>query len=150
MSKAVMPYCPDDRHACIDLYVDVFTHAPWQYDWITAAKVARYFADLERTPCFRGFVLREIGQKSLLGFCFGLLTDYFNSTNYEIKEIAVARTRQRQGVGSRLLQETEAWLRQRGVSTLTLTTRRDIDAYAFYTKNDYTVSESAAIFYKAL
>ena len=141
-------YAKDDKQACVDLFVDVFTHEPWRYAWMRADSITRYFADMARTPGFLGLVMKEDG--ILLGFCFGLMTDYFNGVNYEIKEIAVARACQRQGMGSRLLAQAEQWLQKKGVNTITLATRRDIGAYAFYMKNSYDVSEAALYLYKNL
>lgn len=141
-------YTAADRDACAALYFDLFTHDPWGYDWMTLENVCRYFTDLENTPCFLGATYAHGGR--LAGFCLGVISDYFLSASFEIKEIAVARDMQGAGIGGRLLRGVEDYLAARGVQTVTLATRREMDAFSFYVRHGYEVSDGAVYMSKFL
>jgi len=134
--------------ACVGLFVDTFTNPPWDYGWMRREKIVVYFADLWRTPGFRGFVV--LRDDVVCAACLGILTDYFAVPTYEIKEIYVSRTLQGEGIGSAFLAEIEAELAAEGVPVVTLYTQRTIPAYEFYTKRGYAAAHDAVMMNKMI
>ena len=141
-------YTARDRENAARMFVDVFTHEPWDYHWMREDKILRYFKDFEETPKFMGFAEDDEGK--ITGLCFGVVNDYFSYCSYEIKEFVVARQSQRQGLGGRMLEGVAAALREKNVDFISLATQRDIPAFSFYQKNGYQVSEGAVYLNKIL
>jgi len=129
-------------------FADIFTYPPWNYDWLSADKAARYFTDLLATPGFTGFAYVKAGDPEPVGFCLGLINDYFAAAIYEIKEIFVRRGLQGGGLGGAMLGAVEERLASIGVYTVTLFTKNDIPAYDFYIKNGYAASSNTVFFSK--
>jgi aminoglycoside 6'-N-acetyltransferase I len=128
--------------ACAELYVDIYANEPWEFRWMTTESVLRYFEDLENTPRFHGFVAKTDGDRTE-GFCLGIIYDYFLSSAYEIREMAVARERQGRGVGGALLANAETRVKRFGAGALTLVTLKTAPAFEFYIKNGLNPSDDA-------
>ncbi len=126
---------------CVNLLLEVFTSPPFNYEGLNKRNIFKYLTDLANTPNFIGMLYFEEGK--LLGFCFGTLNNYFFSNMYEIKEIAVSLNYQGKGLGSKMLELIEKELRAKGVAIITLSTNREIEAFKFYKKNGFSVSENA-------
>ncbi|MDR1531686.1 MAG: GNAT family N-acetyltransferase [Clostridiales bacterium] len=136
-------YVHGDLDEYVDLFLDVFLNEPWHYHWMTREATARYFTDIENTPCFLGLVYRAEDGRGVTGVCLGVISDYFTPKVYDIKEIAVRRSEQGKGRGTRMLAEIEKFLSARGVTAVTLLTHRTIRAYNFYLRNGYQVDEDS-------
>ena len=134
------------KEACLELFLDVFRNEPWHYTHFEKEKITCYFTDLENTPNFYGTIFIE--NEVVVGFCFGVISDYFGAVSFDIKEIIVRRGKQGEGVGTRMLKYMEENLGKLDVSIITLTTRQEIDAFKFYEKNAYNVSEGAVMMSK--
>jgi ribosomal protein S18 acetylase RimI-like enzyme len=135
--------------AAIDLFMDAFTHPPWNYDWMTKEKAGRYIRDLHHTPGFLGFMYYE--GDALTGICLGCVNDYFQMTQYEIKELAVSYASQRMGSGSRMLAEVEEYLAShKNVEFISLQTAWLSPAYDFYIKNNYILMEENSFLVKKI
>ncbi len=141
-------YKHENMEECIDLFMDVFSNEPFNYDFLKRDNICRYFLHMENTPNFLGTIYLD-GDK-IAGFCIGFLSDYFLDVSYEINEIVIARHMQKKGIGKRLLIETEEYLRRFNVASVTLYTRTDIDAYDFYLRNSYSVVEKTVYMYKEI
>ena len=144
----ITAYSPTDRPDCIRMFLDVYRGHPWNRDWLDEESVGRYFADIERTPCFNGFVFKA-GDR-MAGFCFGVTSDYFLGKSFEITEIVIARALQRQGAGSRFLALIEQRLIREGTTVVTLATEAETVAHSFYLKNNYHAADKAIYLYKNL
>jgi GNAT superfamily N-acetyltransferase len=138
-----------DLSIVIPLFVDAFVHPPWNYDWMTHEKAERYIRDLLQTPGFLGFVYVDAGR--IAGVCLGCVNDYFQAVVYELKELAVAHTAQRKGIGSKMMAAIEGYLKaERGVEFVTLQTARHSPVYEFYLKNAYAPAEDNAFLMKGV
>ncbi|MCL2664538.1 MAG: GNAT family N-acetyltransferase [Defluviitaleaceae bacterium] len=133
---------------CAKIYTDVFNGDDWQYDWVTLDGTLRYFSDLIATPGFVGFVFFEDGES--VGCCMGCVSDYYAAPAYDIKEFCVKTNRQHSGVGTRMLAEIENFLIARAVTCVTLMTDKNIPAYNFYLKNNYSLTEANVHLHKML
>lgn len=132
---------------CANLFVAVFNHAPWNETWEIAAVVQR-LEDCFNTPQFYGLVAIENDQ--LVGFALGHTESWDNSRYFNLREICVACSRQRQGVGTELMKALSENLKKQSVDKIYLHTTRDTDAQAFYEKHGFRVSEKMVMMLKTL
>ncbi len=145
----LIKYEASHRDQCIALFLKTFHEKPFEFTFLTPQNTERYFCDLEQTPKFLGFVY--IVKNTVLGFCLGIIVDYFNNISYDIKEIAVRYEIQGKGLGRQLLNEVEARLkRDYAVEAVTLATQSTIPAYEFYKKMGYILSENTVHLMKCL
>jgi len=133
---------------CVEIYLNTFNAEPFNYDWLTEAASRRYFSDIARHPRFLGYIWLE-GERPA-GVCLGCVDDYFRGSLYEIKEIFLEPGSQGRGLGTEFLGGIEKDLTNRGISCITLLTRRDIGAYGFYVKNGFAESPGAVLMAKPL
>ncbi len=145
----LIKYEASHRADCVALFLKTFHQKPFEFTFLTTENIERYFCDLEETPKFLGFVYTV--KNTVLGFCLGIIVDYFNNISYDIKEIAVRHEFQGRGLGKQILSEIEARLsREYAVEVVTLATQSTIPAYKFYKKMDYILSENTVHLMKCL
>ena len=133
---------------CADIFTAVFTGPPWNNPNVTTEKAVRYLRDLMRTPGFLGFVYAR--GEDIVGMVLGTISDYFFDPQYKIEELAVDPACHRQGLGSKMLLETEQYLAERDVTHMILQTSATIPAYDFYRRNGYAVVEDTVCMMKGL
>lgn len=136
--------------ACVKIYLAAFKSAPFNYGWLTEAAGVRYFTDIQRGPRFLGYVWLAEETQNIAAVCLGCVDDYFRGALYEIKEIFVEPASQGRGLGTEFLAAVEKDLTNRGISCITLLTRREIQAYDFYLKNGFAENAGAALMAKTL
>jgi GNAT superfamily N-acetyltransferase len=144
----VVLYSQQDRKECANLFHKVFTAQPFEYDWLKAENIERYFFDMERTPHFLSFVLRQ--KTKMVAACLGHASDYFLITDYKINEFFVDPAYQRHGLGAALLKGVEKALKERGFDGISLFTQAGMPSFDFYQKNGFILSESTAHMMKPL
>ncbi len=146
----LIEYSQKYRDQCCQMFLEIFTSEQWGFDWLVLSKVESYMGSLEATPGFLGFVLLDdFDNNQVSGFCLGVINEYANK-QYEIKEIFVDLKQQSKGLGSELLAEVENFVRQRGVTEVSLLTSNFIPAYGFYLKNGYSVRDTTVQFVKRI
>ncbi len=131
-----------------EIFRDIFTNRPWNYEWMSDEKVHEYFTDLINTPKAKAYAF--FINDTLCGACFGRVNSCSPVPVYEINEIFVLRDLQKKGVGSKMLKAIEQDLKQKGIVAISLYTMRDIPAYKYYIKNGYEEASSAVSFSKVL
>jgi len=140
-------YTPEHIETCVSLFFDVFTSAPFNFQ-IPKNNMRRYLTDISNTPGFKGYLY--FSGYRLVGLCFGTVLSYFQTTTYDIKEIAITKQLQGEGVGKGFLGEIEKDLDATGVKAITLSTQKTIRAFEFYEKNGFTISEQTVYMSKPL
>jgi aminoglycoside 6'-N-acetyltransferase I len=146
MGELIM-YKDSDLCECARIYREAFTTPPLNYDFLTQEKVERYLRDLAKTPNFIGYTYHVDG---MITVCFGKLDNYFQGTMFEVSELAVSPTVQRNGIGSEIMRLLEIKLAGYGVAAINLHTSRNLPAYDFYMKNGYGELEENATLIKWL
>jgi aminoglycoside 6'-N-acetyltransferase I len=126
----VRPYERADLQACTDLFIRVFSQPPWNDRWPSTDVARAYLEDYVRAPGFDGFVAEERGQ--VLGFLLGHRRQWWSGPEFYIDEFGIDPDRQRQGIGTTLLDHLKHVLSTAGVHTITLLTARDSPAASFY------------------
>jgi len=120
------------------MYHGLFTSPEWDFKWLTIENTRRYFNDLSAAPRFKGY--SYLNGSEAIGFCFGEISDYFNASQYIIKEIFIDPPMQGKGCGSGFLNAIESDLKKNKVDNILLSTSRSIKAFGFYLKNGFVES----------
>ncbi len=133
MSEEIQTFTTEHLDKCAHLYVEVFNREPWNEQWTFETTRARLF-EILNTPGFVGFVLK---QDELLGFVAGYCKQGQKSKSFYLEEICVLPNKQRQGIGTKLLNQLMDTLTTIEVTGVYLLTKKDGQAEAFYTNNGY-------------
>jgi len=141
-----------DRKSALSVYLKTFAAPPFNYDWLDKAKADEYFADIENTPKFKGYLFYdgEGASERLVGVCLGTYEDYFQAVSYNIKEIVIAAGAQGRGAGSAFIAAMAEELKKFGVTLINITTQRTIPAFEFYKKNEFVISDDTVTMVKFL
>lgn len=130
-----------DLAVCAKLFLDVFSKAPWYFDWMEYESVEKYFNDLYTYNRFLGYYLVNDGV--VIGCCLGSIMDYFGNVQYTINEIAVKSEMQGKGYGKAFMAMIEDVLKTcEDVNVIKLNTLKTIDAYHYYQKCGFNDVES--------
>ena len=118
-----------------ELFLDVFTHEPWEDEWESDEQVTAYMTDLmaNKNSLSLGFFEHE----QLTGLALGYLFHWWQGDEYFIKEFCISRDLQGQGLGTAFLMEMERFLKEKKISAVWLATERPVPAYSFYLKNGF-------------
>jgi aminoglycoside 6'-N-acetyltransferase I len=117
--------------ACATLFISVFNSPPWNEKWSQDAALKR-LEDCYNTPGTYGIV--AIVEDEVCGFAIGVVEQYDQNENFYLKEMCVDSTKQRSGIGTKLMDALYSNLVSKGVSMVYLLTIRDSPAAAFYEK----------------
>ncbi|MFD1929169.1 GNAT family N-acetyltransferase [Sporosarcina siberiensis] len=119
---------------CTRLFVDVFNQEPWNDKW-SEEMAEKYLLDYTNTPGFLGILAVE--GDVIIGFIFGAHRVWWSGNEFFINEMCVNAEKQKNGIGSMLLNYLLKELDSENVSNLSLLTDRGIPAEAFYKKNGF-------------
>ncbi len=143
-------FSKDDIEIASNIFVDVYNNNPFNYTWIKVSDVKRYFEHLCGNNKFLAFTLVEKNTKQPVGFCIGMIDDFFGSSNYKITEIFLKQNISGNGLGSAFLQAIENELSKNNFDAVLLETSSTLPAYNFYKKNQYIELEDIVKFAKTL
>jgi aminoglycoside 6'-N-acetyltransferase I len=117
--------------ACATLFISVFNSPPWNEKWSQDVALKR-LEDCFNTPGAYGVV--AIVEDEVSGFAIGVVEQYDRNENFYLKEICVDSTKQRSGIGTKMMDALHHDLVRKGVGMVYLLTIRDSPAAAFYEK----------------
>lgn len=126
-----------DLDACVDLFVSTFGKPPWSETWDPQVVHAR-LDQIVRTPLSFGAVILADGE--IAGFSLGISEPWHEGAHFYLKEMCVAHARQRQGLGTRLLDYLLDELRGQDTRRVYLLTARGDMSEAFYAKAGFYTS----------
>jgi len=117
------------------LFLDVFSHEPWNDDWSDSTQLSAYMEDLtgNRNSLSFGLFLND----ELIGISLGHIRHWYEGTEYFIDEFCIARSHQRQGFGGAFIEFLRKELQCRKMDFIFLLTGDDVPAYDFYRKNGF-------------
>ena len=128
MTESIVAWNHDLLAPAAEVFVDVFNAEPWNDRW-TIDTATRRLSDLRSVPGFEGAALLVDG--TLTAFAGGYRQRWWDgSDHFYIAEMAVRRTDQRSGYGTRLLSTFLDGLA--GVTQDYLLTVTDAPAALFY------------------
>ncbi len=126
-----------DLAACVELYVSTFAQPPWGETWDPRIVHAR-LDQIVRTPGSFGVVILAGG--GIAGFALGISEPWHEGTHFYLKEMCVAHERQRQGLGTRLMDYLFEELREQDTKRVYLLTARGDMSESFYAKAGFYTS----------
>lgn len=121
--------------ACVDLFIDVFSKAPWNDIYASREQVAGFFRNYIHNNGFIGFVLKD--KNAVLAMSIGLEKPWIHGMEYYIDQFCVKAELQGQGIGSIFLKRIEKELRRKKINAVILNTERGFPAEKFYLKNGF-------------
>ena len=130
----IRPMIQSDLSACADILCSVYNNDLWQCNWDKCTAEA-YLSDFFHAAKFVGFVIESEGE--ILGGIFAREKIWWNNSEVFVEEMFIRPDRQGKGLGSMLLGEMEAYVREKGLAGITLSTNRYAPAPAFYRKNGF-------------
>lgn len=147
MELELVPFTEAHLDPAAVLFVQVFASEPWNEVWPPSA-ARRRLEDLVRSPGFLG--VAAFRENELAGFALGRLEAYQGEEHFYLQEMCVSTRWQRQGVGTKVLAQLEARLKERDCRQIYLLTARDSAPEAFYLHLGFSPARRAEVMIKRL
>ncbi len=128
---------------CEKMFYEIYKNENFNLKWLQPSKIKLYFNEIINYPNFLGYLY--IIDEQLIGVCLGTKNVFLN---YTILEIFVSPKYQNQDYGSKMLKDIETDLQKKGVTSISLSTLKNVPAYYFYKKNNYTTLTNKVNFIK--
>ena len=126
-----------DMDTCVEIFVSTFAQPPWSETWDGGVVRAR-LEQIVRTPGSFGVVIGD--GETIVGFALGFSEPWHEGTHFYLKEMCIAHDRQRQGLGTRLMEHLSIELESRDTRRIYLLTARGDMSEAFYAKAGFYTS----------
>ena len=130
------------------LFLDVFTHDPWNDDWSNKDQLRNYLIDIISNK--NSLTLGLYNNDKIKGLSLGNIIHWCSGTEYYIREFFINREDQNKGFGSIFINQIQDYLIGNGIKAMILSTEIGTPAYDFYIKNDFKELEKTRFFYKSL
>ncbi|NJR18185.1 MAG: GNAT family N-acetyltransferase [Calothrix sp. CSU_2_0] len=147
MSEEIQIFTQQHLDECASLFIEVFNSEPWKESW-DFEKAKFLLSQILNTPNCVGLILQQ--QNIILGFVIGYCEQRDKGKNFFLKEMCVRSNQQRQGIGTKLIQNLIYQLNQAGVNLIYLLTMKDEYTEEFYSKNSFQSSSRMIIMTKNL
>lgn len=132
----------EDLENMVDIYVKAFNNEPWNDEWTLDTATIRLKNMMDDSGFYGIKILKD---NKIKGFILGHEEQYYNGIIFNIKEFCVSKTVQGQNMGSRLINEMEYRLKNKGIKEIILMTTRDDRAEGFYLRRGYKSSANLII-----
>lgn len=126
-----------DTISAVDLYISVFSQAPWN-DILIKADIELYFQRLQSMNTFIGYVLLDSNTEELLGVSIGFIRPWYAGEQYHMDSFYVSFDHQGKGLGSAFLNQIKKKLLSINMPHVFLDTEKGLPAEEFYRKNGFT------------
>ena len=131
---------------CVDLFINVFTKAPWNDTYRSRKQVVRFFQNHLANNYFVGYILREGSE--IIALSLGMKKPWINGMEYYIDQFCVRSDLQGRGIGSYFLKQIEREIQAEKMNAILLNTERGVPADAFYRKNGFQAVDELITFVK--
>lgn len=139
---SILSLASDHLSQCVKLYIEIFSHAPWNEAWDEKSAQQRLLETFN-TPGFVGIGYFE--NNGLVAFILGNSESWLNMKQFYLKEMCVKTELQGKGVGKVLLSQLKQRLLEQQIQKIYLLTMHNSNAYHFYNKNDFITSEKMIV-----
>lgn len=130
----IRPMTQSDLSGCAEILCSVYNNDLWQCRWEKSIAI-EYLSDFFCMAKFVGYVIEGDGE--VLGGLFAHEKVWWNNSEVFIEEMFIRPDRQGRGLGTMLLRQAEAYVRENGLAGITLSTNRYAPAADFYRKNGF-------------
>ena len=140
----------EDKEAITNVFISVFTKAPWNDDWSNTTQLDMYINDLVGQGYSLTYGLYD--EDELIGIALGYVKHWYSGTEYIINELCIKTEYQGKGAGRFFLAEIEKAVKELGVKQIFLLTDRNVPAFNFYKKNGFVaeIAESEKFFFEEI
>lgn len=114
------------------LFVNIFTHEPWNDDWSDEQNLNEYLLDLLMARNPLSFGLFADGR--MVGMAIGYIKHWHTETEFYIEEFCITTELQGKGLGTVFFELMGPVLKKKGITQYYLETDRTVPAYQFYQK----------------
>ncbi|ADZ84309.1 GNAT family N-acetyltransferase [Cellulosilyticum lentocellum] len=136
----------DKLDACVDLFIETFSKAPWNDVYESRNQVVTFFENHMDNNYFVGYV--GIIDDEVVALSVGMKKPWINGMEYYIDEFCVSTKWQGQGIGSVFISLIEADIKAQGMNGMMLNTEKNYPSRTFYEKNGFSVIEDLIILVK--
>ena len=130
-----------------ELFLSVFTKAPWFDDWSNKEQLHAYMRDLLGNPNSLAFGFMK--EDKLIGIALGRIVHFYAGTEFFIDEFCISTKEQGRGSGSQFMREIQEALIELGIHHTFLMTERNVPAFEFYQKQGFELLENHVAFVKS-
>lgn len=114
----------DKLDACVDLFIETFSKAPWNDVYESRNQVVTFFENHMDNNYFVGYV--GIIDDEVVALSVGMKKPWINGMEYYIDEFCVSTKWQGQGIGSVFISLIEADIKAQGMNGMMLNTEKTI------------------------
>ncbi|QEH69796.1 GNAT family N-acetyltransferase [Cellulosilyticum sp. ST5] len=136
----------DKLDACVDLFIETFSKAPWNDVYESRNQVVTFFENHMDNNYFVGYV--GIIDDEVVALSVGMKKPWINGMEYYIDEFCVSTKWQGQGIGSVFISLIEVDIKAQGMNGMMLNTEKNYPSRTFYEKNGFSVIEDLIILVK--
>ena len=136
----------NDKEIIKNLFLSVFTQAPWFDDWSDKNQLDLCITDLIGHNHSLTYGLYD--DDEFIGVSMGYIKHWYSGTEYIIEEFCIKTDRQGAGAGTFFISEIEKAIKQLGMNQIFLLTERDFPSYKFYKKNGFEECSGTVAFAK--
>ena len=131
------PFNVDLIDECVDLYMETYSKEPWNESWESKDEIISFYKNHCANNYFLGFVAMK--DKNIVGVSVGFLKPWIKGMEYYIDDFFVSSGYQRQGLGSKFMNEIKDELIKKNIHAIILSTERDYPSHKFYEKIGFNV-----------
>ncbi|EKO1914149.1 GNAT family N-acetyltransferase [Clostridium botulinum] len=114
-----------------NMYVNTFNSPPWNDEWTIETASKRLY---QMVNCESSYGLVAYEDKLICGMILGSEEQYYNGIMFNIKEFCVRNDVRSKGFGTKIFEEFENRLKNKGITEIILLTSRDDRTEGFYKK----------------
>ena len=120
---------------CADLFIEVFTKAPWNDTYDSRTQVIDFFQNHMDNDYFVGYGLES--QNRMIAASIGMKKPWINGMEYYIDQFCVKSDFQGKGIGSYFLRLIEHEIQIEKMNAIMLNTESCFPSENFYRKNGF-------------
>lgn len=136
----------EDIEECTDLFIEVFTKAPWNDTYSSREQVINFFQNHIANNYFVGYILKE--HTHIIALCIGMKKPWIQGMEYFIDQFCVKSDLQGKGVGSYFLKLIEREIQMEKMDAMILNTEKGFPSEKFYLKNGFKLVDGLITFIK--
>lgn len=136
-----------DLSEMTELYIASFNAAPWHDHWTAETAGKRLRQMMQRASSYGLLAYDELG---LCGLVLGDEEQFYDGTQFQIREFCINNMRRGQGLGSTLYRELERRLLEQGVLEIVLYTLHHPATEGFYQHMGFATSADIVFMSKKL
>ncbi|MGV3026977.1 N-acetyltransferase family protein [Clostridium thermobutyricum] len=121
----------EDIKELVEIYIEAFNAPPWNDKW-TIETASKRLSQMIKSEGFYGIIAEE--SNIIYGLILGHEEQFYDGVLFNIKEFCVRSKLKGQGLGSKIFNEFEKRLYNKGINEIILFTCKSNETLEFYKK----------------